>query len=201
MARTKAPAEPEYTEVKDYEGLWDEDSEAKTYHINRRSLCLKHDFVNASLHWEGQEIVKDGAVGGWYVSLEGEHWGKGYGAIRLCRKCKHIDCIHAWEETKTYRLYHHKYFYTAIVVSKCKICGRRIRTGGCGCYQGTKEAVEMISRIAKEFGYLYKGNPTQDGFGSNYYTVLPAETARRMDESKENAERYVRETFRQGGLW
>lgn len=82
---------------------WDEKSLAETHDISNRKVCLvKHDFINASLHWSKK--VKNGE---YHISLEndrkdenfGPPWGK-HGGIRFCKKCKHIDCIHIWEEEK-----------------------------------------------------------------------------------------------------
>jgi len=198
---TSKPEEKKYVEISNTDGLWAEKAEARTYDINTRSLCLKHDFTNASLHW-GKIVSEDreGKIAEWHMALAGEKWGGGYGGIRFCKRCRHIDCIHSWEDTWTFRLYHHKYFYTEYHVSRCKICQTNILISGCGCYQGTKEASDLIGQIAKEFGYLYRGDPTRDRFGSYFYTHLPAETARRMDESMPDAEQYVREVFRKGEI-
>ena len=80
--------------------IWDEEAKCQTYNINDKSICLiKHDFVNASLHWS--KVLEKGVKA--HISLENRvagpftpQWGD-RGGIRFCTRCKFIDCIHNWE--------------------------------------------------------------------------------------------------------
>ena len=116
-----------YIDVKDFSEFCDEKSVAESHNILDKKFCLKHDWINASLRWEKN---------GYSVDIEslkdwsGKKWGTGYGAIRFCRKCKKIDCIHYWDIEKTYRIWINSKDYDICVIKHCKRCRRNIAVGG-----------------------------------------------------------------------
>jgi hypothetical protein len=177
---------------------YDEKAEAITCNINQRKFCLTHDFVNASLHWQDKSDR---------YSLQMEapardgfnyEWGMGYGGIRYCRTCKLLDCIHNFSETMEYRKIIDEFEYIGYNVAKCRICDRRILRSSWGSSSTSPEAYEIIARIAKEMGEPWGGDYHTMPYGSNYYIVLPRETARFLKRSVNGAEDYVRQGFRQG---
>ena len=196
-------------EVKNIEGLYDERAEAVTLDISNRCLCFKHKFINASLYWE-KEIIdtpseRDKGSGRLYsVSLEcperkgfNYEWGMGYGGIRVCRNCKLIDCLHYFNNEVEYRVVRDEFFYTAHIVSRCQICERKILRQGWGSYNNDPKVWEIINRIAKDLNKPLINSP-DGGYGSNYYTVFPAEASRRLKVSEQECEKYVRDIFIKG---
>lgn len=118
---------------------WDEQAEAVTMNIRDRKTCFSHDWVNGSLHFEVGELGHGGA----YISLESDakpnfnpEWGRSYGGIRYCRKCKQIDCIHLWEpappEDESWRECKHEWNQKSRGSWLCQKCGARY-SWMCGC--------------------------------------------------------------------
>lgn len=193
--------------VNTIEGLYDERADAVTMNISNRKFCIKHNFINGSLHWEKEVLEsrdKEKGRGSLYhISLEADakenfnrDWGKGYGGIRFCRYCKLIDCIHQFTDVE-YRVNKDEFEYTSHIIGTCAICKRLILKGGCTHFESTPESWALIMKVTKEMGIDFKdyGN---SGYGSNYYTILPANTAREMKISIERAETYIRNVFNKG---
>lgn len=191
-------AEPIF--VKSITGLYDERSEAITKNIRDRRFCWHHKFVNANLHW-AKPPRPDEKHCGWYVDLSspGEpnfntEWGKGYGAIRYCIRCKHIDCIHLWDisQSKNYCI-GEKFYYTSYVIETCRICRRRILLFACGVYKPSDRAWQIINEehkklLGKDFDSLY--------YGSGYSAELPVHVSEVLDSLGEDAAREaVRQAF------
>lgn len=195
--------------VKTIEGFYDEKAEALSVNIAKRRLCLKHDWVNASLHWSKQvEIKTEGEKSSgscYHISIESlarenfnSEWGIGYGGIRFCKNCKQIDCIHLWEWQKEYWVRENEFCHDSSIIAKCKICERRILKSGVRLYSSSPEAYNLIQRVVKELNIPYD-NPVSSSYGSNFYTLLPMRTAYILKTATEaEAEGYVRSVFISG---
>lgn len=132
--------------VESIDGLYDEIAEARLMDINKRKFCIRHKWINASLRWEKQ--LDEGFTSINFESEKGmfnREWGKGYGGIRFCSKCKRIDCIHRFkkEDTIEYRIGNME-DYDAFYVEKCEICGRKILTGSCQVLSKTPNLQERF---------------------------------------------------------
>jgi len=186
--------------VESIDGLFDEESAAITRNIRDKKFCIKHKLVNASLYWADTPNR--------HVSVEGKDWGS---IIRYCVNCKWLDCLHHWGEEITYRIYSHKFYYSAWFIKTCKFCEKRIKTGGCGVHDSTVEAFELIAEVAKSYNKEWTGDPAPPaegckmeptkrcGYGSNWYTILPSTTSRILaDEGREMAKLYVQGVFMSG---
>jgi len=191
------------------ESLYDERAEAVTMQINRKCFCIKHEFINASLRWEKQILdtrdheKESGRL--YSVSLESPErpnfnyeWGTGYGGIRFCKRCKFIDCIHCFKGEIEYHIIQDDFYYSAHVVARCEICERKILRQGWGQYDSDPKAWDIINRVAKELNAPPFGDPRMGQYGSNFYTIFPAEASRRLKVSEEACERYVRHILRSG---
>ena len=195
--------------VKSIRGLYDEKSKAVTMHISKRQRCFRHSFINGSLYWESPH--EENADSYFHISVECPvsqkenppyivEWGTGYGGIRYCEKCKLIDCIHLWDEAKfvVYQIdngpYHHDEYY----VETCRVCGRRIRTGGCSVNKpsdvGWRIMAEECKRVTgQEF--------SQDRYGSGFSCELPVHVSDICAASGEDAARdAARRAFRAGDI-
>ena len=208
----------EFEKVDSIAGLYDEEVEARIYSINDRRTCFRHKWVNASLHWVKQIEVKDEgdkSSGSCYeVSLESSkakfnrEWGTGYGGIRFCKRCKLIDCIHLFRGEKVYRVYRDEFYYVSYSIEQCEICKRKILRTGCGVCNPSKEAMMLISEVAKELGISWTGDPRKDGFASSYYLELPTNVSRLLKPIEGRTEKqaemevraYISEAFMQGGV-
>ena len=186
------------------ESFYDEKSDAVTAHINNRKKCWGHKFVNASLYWEQKTKEMHGRT---HVSFEnrlttemGNEWGTGHAPIRYCMTCKYISCIHFFEEKdeQEYRIPIHSYLYDQIFIEKCRVCGLRIYTFGGRVHNSTKEAHELIAKVAKDCGKPWTGDYATGGYGSNWYTELPSTTAQLLKGDRMIAEQYVRDCFIRG---
>lgn len=187
--------------VSSFDGLFDEEAKAILHNIADRRLCVgrfgrlvPHTWINGSLRFEKRGI---------YLNLQspGEEnyhpeWGKGYGGIRYCERCKEIDCIHLWDRTTTYAIEHGKYYATERIVSHCRVCDRRIARGGSGVCRPSPEAQRLIAEIAQERGEpLVYGN-----YGSAYFCELPVAVSEVIDaHGVEAARRYVQGQFGERG--
>lgn len=177
--------------VKEIRDLYDEEATAEVHNINKRKICFSHDFINSSLQWAGV-CEKDGAET--FIALKNEgkkgvacNWGQGYGAIRFCRHCKHIDCIHDFTD-KTYHVVQDEFEKTVYVIRTCSICLRKILATGTQTFTPSKEAHEMIVQVMLEFGYTNYSNQLNNGFGSMFYTDLPVHISRAIrDKGPEGA--------------
>jgi len=112
--------------------------------------------------------------------------GTGYGGIRYCKKCKHIDCIHVFEPTITYKVETDEFSGSQYTVSKCKICNKRILREHSGYSYPSKEAYDLVDKIFKE----HSVNMTN--CGSGYMIELPLHVSRLLrDRGEETARRYI----------
>jgi len=145
----------DYQQVKTIDGLFDEKAENQIYNLYRARpwscLLRPHTFVNASLMWEPPHKGDDSYYS---ISLEGEYWGKGYGGIRFCRRCKKINCIHIWDKYKhrAYEISTDKYYSVVYSISTCKICGRRIYLCSSGESKPNPLAFKLIDEVAVALG-------------------------------------------------
>lgn len=190
------------TVVGEIEGYYDERAQAVQCNINERLRCFSHHWINASLQWES-DLKKVGFQTS--VSLEcpkrqnfNYAWGAGYGAIRFCKKCKLIECIHDFDNPTEYRRVIDDFQHTGYSVSMCKICSRRILKSSWNSFTPTNEAFALIMEVAKELGLPWNGDPRSSGYGSNYFTIFPSETSRLLKVSRQVASKYVEGVFRRG---
>ena len=176
--------------VKEIRDLYDEQAMAETLHINNRKICFVHEFINASLYWSGVCVGSDSKVS---VALEAtgqkgvvRRWGEGYGAIRFCRHCKHIDCIHDFTD-KTYHVVKDEFEKMVYVVRVCSICQRRILATGCQNFAPSQDAHDMLVQVMQEYGYSNYGNHPGSSFGSDFYTLLPVNISRAIRDKGKDA--------------
>lgn len=113
----------EYIDIKSLDGLYDENTEHRSYNILKDKICIRHDWVNAFLRWE-----KDGYSVDFDMEKENNHLRT---VIRFCRSCFKISCIHYWEKTISYRIWINKLDYDVFHIRHCKRCGRAIYDTGC----------------------------------------------------------------------
>jgi hypothetical protein len=151
----------EYIDVKTIEGLFDERAESASMHINDRRNCFRHKFINASLRWDNR---KDGQDGFFSFDLFDE---KGYGNIRFCERCKMIDCVHKFDEEKTYRVKVDEFMAYIYCIGFCRICGRRIYRSGCTKMTPSEEAVKIVEEAAVDMRFDLKN------CGSAFFIELP----------------------------
>lgn len=181
-------------EVASLEGLFDEKAEALLMNIRDRRLCVKHNWVNASLCWE-----KDNRS----ISLENTSpqfppaWGGGYGGIRYCRKCKEIDCIHYWDEEYVYVIKHNSYVADTYSVAHCKFCQRRILRSSSRSYSPNSKAFDIIDQAAIALGRPSISSQFPAGhYGSGFYCELPAAVSLIIDrDGVEAARAYALQVF------
>lgn len=190
------------TVVKTIEGLYDEKAEAKLYSINARTLCIgAHRWVNASLHWQGEKR-KDGSYCDITFESEknrygGAEWGFGYGGIRFCSKCKHIDCIHHWEAQIVYRVERSKFYAEMYSVDTCLTCARRILRSSYGSCEPSAEAHSIIVDAAEACGKPVPG--LGGGYGSGWMCEFPVAVSDVLDSQGHDAAlRYAISTFMNG---
>jgi hypothetical protein len=160
--------------VASFDGLYDEKSIAAVHNISNRKFCASvvgghHIFINASLEW-GSRHDQDGS----YFSIRFEskarenfnpEWGMGYGGIRFCQRCKLIECIHLWGESKIYEIEDSPDYSRIACVDTCRICNRRIFRSSYGSVHASVEASELIDRVAREFGWsIWDGKNTASGW-------------------------------------
>jgi hypothetical protein len=225
-----AGAEPEKLSVitvTDFDGLYDEECEGVRYDINDRSrhgcgFWNTHAWVNASLGWKRQDGKR-------HVSIEIGESGSGgfYGSVRLCRKCKLIDCFHWWDKENVYEIWYDKYYSETRSVKHCCRCGRRISLGGCGECHPSVRAVALVNEVMEEcrkakeeklkeeaeevrkqwedlggvVGTPIFGTTVLSGpsFGSGFFVELPVIISRMLDNQSEGVVReYIRECCKDG---
>ena len=141
---------------------FDEESEALTCNIGDRKLCLKHDYVNASLHYQKN--------GRYHFDIFRNN-GNG-GSVRYCKRCKKIDCVHIFDKTIQYEA-RYRYYKTVNVVAHCSSCDKWIHTngwtshGGEGC-EGNAAREKVLDIIGQE---ISKHSFPKDyiGFGSGFW--------------------------------
>jgi hypothetical protein len=191
--------------VKSIEGLYDEVSKAVLMQVNNRKRCFSHSFINASLHWESPHTAKDDSY--YSIDLQSRkihefdcEWGFGYGAIRYCEKCKYISCIHLWDKAKfvVYQIDAGPFYHDEWYVETCRICGRRIRTGGCGVSKPSDEGWRILMDEHKAL----TGSEFKTGsFGSGYSCELPVHLSEVFASAGEAAARQAaRAAFQSGDI-
>jgi len=192
------PHKDEYQVVPSIDGLYDDKAEDLTADISDRKHCLRHQFINASLHW--------GLWAKGFVPLEAENrprfhraWGSGYGGIRFCKNCKQIDCIHDFTD-QCYEVKLDQFYSDQYIIGHCAICKCRILRSHCGCFRTSQEALDLIVKVAKEMGKPFTGNPLTDGWGSGYYLEFPYRVSHLLLESTQAAEAFIRLTFARGQI-
>lgn len=188
--------------VTSFDGLYDEMALAETYNIaNRKWHWGPCRWINASLYFSrlGNIPNAEGKRPEFHVSLEADagqfssEWGKGYGGIRFCVKCKQIHCIHIFNESTSYEIAHSKYYSTWCSVSHCRACSRRIKTVGWGASKGSPQAFEIITAVAIALG------KDISKYGSGWQCELPVAVSRILDERGHDAAvKYVESCFAAG---
>ena len=189
--------ERKYVNVSTIKGLYDEVSEPVTMDISDRELCLSHRFINASLHWHEFS-------GG--VPLEAEDkpqfhriWGKAYGGICYCKRCKLIKCIHNFTDAY-FEVKHDSFRSKRFTIGHCVLCNRRVLRETSGYFTPSQEALALLVRIAKDMGIHFSGDPLSDGFGSGYYLELPYTVSKMLVDNPNQAENFVRGIFIRGRI-
>lgn len=180
------------------EKYYDEESEAVLMNINNRKFCLKHKFINASLQWERNNYS---------IRLESKarknfnpEWGTGYGGIRYCKRCKCIDCIHIFEPTKTYCIETNEFSGANFIISRCKICKRRILRGVYGYTGSLIESHKLINDVFQEHG-MKSPLSKESEYGSGYFIELPLNVSRLLRDCDENAARaYIESVIKCGRI-
>ncbi len=172
--------------------------------INVRKLCLRHKWVNASLHWQ-RRLSPESFASIDFQSPAREHfnseWGTGYGGIRFCETCKIIDCIHRYKDKEEFRHYHDQFWYVGYTVETCDYCNRRIMRGSWGSACSSESAFVLIRRIAEEMGMAWTGDPRTTKYGSGWLVEFPVAVSRVIERSGEPAaEVFVRTSFLNGDI-
>ena len=183
----------------DIKNHYDENSEAVLMNINDRKFCFKHEFINASLYWESKHDEKNSYCSIHFESKARENfnpeWGTGYGGIRYCKKCKHIDCIHVFEDSKTYKVETDEFSGSDYVVDYCGICKRRILRSAGGYSNPSKEAFELAHQVLKEH------NIEMYNCGSGYFIELPIHVSRVLrDYGEDAAKKYLENVVSHGSI-
>jgi hypothetical protein len=143
--------------VASFEGLYDEESLLGiSFNINERKHCLFgiHYWVNAGLEWR-KTFYQSGhpTSVGYYVELRSSWPGDvplSYGNIRLCRRCKRIDCYHLWEGLTENELAYDAYYSEVLTVARCHRCGRRVAMGRFSECHPTQEALDLVNEVVGE---------------------------------------------------
>lgn len=194
---TDQPKTKTKTFVDSLDSYYDERAKALIMNINTRGLCvLRHKWINASLYWSKK--LEPGIEAHVDISSPKDvlqrEWGKGYGGIRYCRRCKKIDCIHNFKESKVYCI-GDGISHISYSVSLCCLCDRRILISSCLVYRPTDEAHKLIALVAKRMSILWTGDPQTNGWGSMWYCEFPVEVSRLLIRSPDTAEQYVEAAF------
>jgi hypothetical protein len=128
--------------VTSFEGLCHEKVESRHYDINERTWfdCWwkGHDWVNACLAWKWQTITCEGN-------------DKYYQYVRLCSRCKLVDCFHNWNQETVFMVVVDEFYSNTLTVRHCSRCDRDIAYCS-GCKETPDpRAWDIIMEIIKEF--------------------------------------------------
>lgn len=187
--------------VQTFDGTFDEKAESTLYNLATRKHCLfrHHEWVNASLRFEAR---------GFYIPVEARkhepfnpEWGTGYGGIRFCKRCKHIDCIHLWDRNTTYVVERGKYFEETANVSYCRCCKRRVRRDACHVHKPSMAAQQLLDRVLQELGKPPRAfGDNVSHYGSAWFCEVPTTLSAILDEQGEaTARAYLMTLFVQDG--
>jgi len=137
--------------VDSFEGHYHEQVRTHHYDINDRTWfdCWRkgHDWVNACLAWKWQTITCEGN-------------DKYYQYVRLCSRCKLVDCFHYWDKQTTLEVVVDEFYSNTMTVNHCSRCNRDIVA-----YTSSKEspdprAWDLVAEIIEE---LYPSPPVSSG--------------------------------------
>jgi hypothetical protein len=150
----------EKTKVGSFEGLYDEEGSYGGLDINERKHCWfgSHDWVNAGLEWHKTvwRSPDKTLAEGFYAELQQPGNLLSHGNIRLCRRCKLVDCCHQWVEQSEYELAYDAFYSEVLTVARCHRCELRIAIRRSGECHPTQEAQDLIREVVREaFPDLY----------------------------------------------
>ena len=151
----------ERVKVKSFEGLYDEEALGGCLDINERRHCWfgSHDWVNAGLEWNKTTWRSPDKTlsEGFHAELQSRWSGDEQlpcGNIRLCRRCKLVDCCHQWSEFwnswTVYELAYDAYYSEVLTVAECHRCRLKVAVGQSGECHPTKEAQGLIEEVIRE---------------------------------------------------
>jgi len=149
----------ERVRVRSFEGLYDEEALGRCFDINERRHCWfgSHEWVNAGLEWSKTTWRSPDRTfsEGFYTELQSRWSGSDdeqlpYGNVRLCRKCKLVDCCHQWAGQTAYELAYDAYYSEVLTVAECHRCRLKVAMGKSGECHPTKEAQDLINEVIKE---------------------------------------------------
>lgn len=148
----------EKVQVKSFDGLYDEEITYQRFHINERDpLCgwlTRHKWVNGSLGW-----TKATDTGHYSIEVVENGRNRGPdGCVRLCEKCKLIDCFHWWWNETEYELAYDAYYAETMTVATCRRCGLRVLLFTGGRSSPSERSFTLIAEVMEE---LYP-NPEPD---------------------------------------
>lgn len=215
------------TIVSSFDTVYDEEIESVCYDINDRKLIcgrwgVKHEWVNAGIGWSKCERGHSYSA---YIEERGGTGGLS-GNVRLCRKCKIIDCFHQWDLETTYEVPYDKYYSETKDVDHCRRCNRNIVVRGGGECRPSERAGALIAEVMEErwkakekereearvkwetlhgytyhYGYTGFGTTLMPNYGhsSGFYVELPVIVSRMLDHKPESEVReYIKECCQDG---
>ena len=117
--------------------------------------------------------------------------------LKLQDSSQKIDCIHLFED-QDYRIFSpDRYYSSCHTIGTCKICGLRVLRRAYGDFTHIPEKVhQLIGDVWKEVH-----GEQEVRWGSGFYSELPLQVARIMDNNGESeAREYVRQILKQGSI-
>lgn len=131
--------------VKSIDGLYDEQDDKIIMHINNRSFCWTHKWVNAELEWRKRLGERREVCIGWESHKPFVKFSFHRYLIRFCRRCKRIDCIHSFDAGQEYRI-GTEMCYLGYHIVTCQFCGKRILLNSWSVIKGQNEKGEPIKQ-------------------------------------------------------